>query len=203
MVVRDLLKLSRTMRETKHLLSTGVLMIDGKVRKEHQYPTGLFDIITIPAFKKSYRLVLDQKGRMMVKEIPHGTPSPLKPVKVIQKSWVKGAQNHIQTHDGNTYRGVDAKISVGDSILIASNGKKIESHLPLAHGCLVFITGGTHVGEVAQVKGVVPGTMRRDVLVDLTEGSEKFQTTAKNVMVIDQPTVTWIKQTMSSGGKDA
>lgn len=198
MILRDMMGMSRTMRETKHLLSKGVVQIDGVTRKEHQYAVGLFDIVTIPSAKKTYRLVLDTKGRMTLHEIQGAVP--MKPAKVLRKVLAKGKKLQIQTHDGNTYKGISEKINVGDSVLVGS--AKVSNHLPLVNGSHVFITGGTHVGEVAQVKGMVPGTMKRDALVDLAEGSDEFQTTKKNVMVIDDVTAKWIKQTMN-GGKTA
>ncbi|MEK6970074.1 MAG: 30S ribosomal protein S4e [archaeon] len=196
LVVRDMLTLSRTMRETKHLLSKGIIQIDHAVRKEYQFPVGLFDAVSIPSTKKNYRLSLDTKGRMTIHEM-EGT-IPAKPAKVMRKIIAKGKTIQVQTHDGNTYRGADTKIKVGDSVLIG-NKSTIEGHLPLSNGSHVFITGGTHVGEVALVKGIVPGTMKRDALVDLTEGEAAFQTTTKNVMVIDDITSKWIKHTMSRG----
>jgi small subunit ribosomal protein S4e len=199
LVVRDMLTLSRTMRETKHLLSKGIVQIDNAVRKEYQFPVGLFDVVSIPSTKKNYRLILDTKGRMTIHEI--NGPITAKPAKVLRKALAKGKKIQIQTHDGNTYRSVSDKIMVGDSVLIGS-GSKVETHLSLSKGSHVFITGGTHVGEVAQVQGIVSGTMKRDALVDLTEGKEAFQTTKKNVMVIDDHTSKWIKQTMN-GGKSA
>lgn len=198
LIVRDMLKIAQTMKETKHVLAKGIIQIDNVVRKGYQFPVGVFDIVSIPSTKKNYRLALDMKGRMTLTEI--NGPVTAKPAKVLRKVLAKGKKIQIQTHDGNTYKGVSEKVNVGDSVLVAN--AKVESHLPLSKGSHVFITGGTHVGEVAQVQSIVPGTMKRDALVDLTEGKEAFQTTKKNVMVIDDHTSKWIKQTMN-GGKSA
>jgi small subunit ribosomal protein S4e len=194
-----MLKIAQTMKETKHILAKGIVHVDNTVRKEYQFPIGVFDVISIPSTKKNYRLALDTKGRMTLHEI--NGPVTAKPAKVLRKVLSKGKKILIQTHDGNTYTNVSEKVKVGDSVLVGTNAK-VESHLPLSKGSHVFITGGTHVGEVAQVQSIVPGTMKRDALVDLTEGKEAFQTTKKNVMVIDDHTSKWIKQTMS-GGKSA
>ncbi len=198
LVVRDMLKIAQTMKETKHVLAKGIVHVDNVVRKEYQFPVGVFDVVSIPSTKKNYRLALDTKGRMTLNEI--NGPVTAKPAKVLRKVLSAGKKIQIQTHDGNTYAGVSEKVKVGDSVLVSH--AKVESHLPLSKGSHVFITGGTHVGEVAQVQSIVPGTMKRDALVDLVEGKESFQTTKKNVMVIDDHMSKWIKQTMS-GGKSA
>ena len=63
-VVRDLLKLASTMMEVKKLLNDQEILVDGKRRKDYRFITGLFDVITIPVLKKSFRVLLDAKGHV-------------------------------------------------------------------------------------------------------------------------------------------
>lgn len=193
-VVRDMLKLAHTLREAKQIISKGLVHVDGSVRKTHQFSVGLFDTITIPSLKKNYRLILDTKGRLYCTEAAEALLKN-KPVKVVNKTIGKGNTLTIQTHDGKTFRGVKNDVSVGDSILATLDGSKVNEHLSFAKGSRVLITGGSHVGEIAKVESIVEGTMKRDKLVILSEGSDKFQTTARNVMVIDAHTADWLKNT--------
>lgn len=191
-VVRDMLKLSRTLREAKQIITKGLVHVDGNVRKTHQFSVGLFDTITIPSLKKNYRLILDTKGRLVCVDLVESQLKH-KPVKVVNKVLTKGNKMLIQTHDGKTFRGITNDVSVGDSVLTTIDGKNVTEHLSLSKGGRVLITGGSHVGELAKVESIVEGTMKRDKLVNLSEGSEKFQTTASNVMVIDASTAEWLK----------
>lgn len=198
-VVRDMLKLARTLREAKQIIARGMIHADGNVRKTHQFAVGLFDTITIPSLKKNYRLILDTKGRLSMVEVNEGEMKN-KPVKVVNKVLVKGKKIMIQTHDGKTFRDVNNDVRVGDSVLTSIDGTKVNEHLSFSKGSRVLITGGSHVGEVAKVESIIEGTMKRDRLVNLSEGSEEFQTTAVNVMVIDTHTADWLK-TLSNGVK--
>ncbi|MEK6902645.1 MAG: hypothetical protein AABX02_03615, partial [archaeon] len=200
-VVRDMLNLTKTAKETKHILNKGMVHVDGMVRKEHQFPLGLFDSVSIPTTKKNYRLMLDTKGRLKLHEISDAQLKQ-KPVKVVHKRIGKGKVLTIQTHDGKTFRGAQNAVHVDDSVMVPMKGNTIEGHMPLQSGSRVYITGGKHVGEVAQIAGIVEGTMKRNKLVNLTEGKEKFQTTIQNVMVINDDVANWIK-TAHAGGKTA
>jgi len=43
-------------------------------------------------------------------------------------------------------------VKVQDSLLITVPDNKIEKHLKLEKGSMVFITGGSHAGEIAKLK---------------------------------------------------
>jgi len=198
-VVRDMLKMAQTLREAKQIIAKGTVLVDGNTRKSHQFAVGLFDTLTIPSLKKNYRMVLDTKGRLKVIEASENALKT-KPVKVVSKKLVKGNKLMIQTHDGKTFRGIDSKINVGDSVLTNTEGTGVNEHLSFTKGNRVLITGGSHVGEVAKIESILEGTMKRDKLVNLSEGSATFQTTAVNVMVIDSHTADWLK-TLTNGVK--
>ena len=198
-IVRDMLNMAKTLREAKQIITKGTVLVDGKVRKSHQFSVGLFDTLSIPSLKKSYRMVLDSKGRLKVMEASENALHT-KPVKVVSKQLAKGNKLMIQTHDGKTFRGIDAKINVGDSVLTNTEGTKVSEHLSFAKGNRVLITGGSHVGEVAKIESILEGTMKRDKLVSLSEGNATFQTTSVNVMVIDAHTADWLK-TLTTGVK--
>ena len=66
-IIRDHLKLASTMSEVKKTLNNNEVLVDGKRRKDHRYLIGLFDVLKIA--KKSYRIIFDRKGRIIVTEI--------------------------------------------------------------------------------------------------------------------------------------
>ena len=57
-VIRDMLKLADTNREVIRVLHEGGVQVDGIVRRNFKFPVGFFDVVTIPAIGKSYRLSL-------------------------------------------------------------------------------------------------------------------------------------------------
>lgn len=199
-VVRDLLGLARTLREAKHIINAGNVLVDNISRKKYQFAAGLFDTISIPIIGKKYRILLDKKGRLIIKEIEEKM-ADIKPSKIVGKKIVQGNKLMIQTHDGKTYHGIGNELRVGDSVLVDIQTKKILSHLSLKQGSNVYVIGGTHVGEVAAIENILEGTMKRDKLVDLKEKNESFQTTARNIMVVDEETANWIRKAFEERGE--
>ena len=60
LLLRTKLGLTRNETEAKLLLKVkeGILSIDGKVRRDHKYPVGIMDIVTVNKTGFNYRLTL-------------------------------------------------------------------------------------------------------------------------------------------------
>ena len=54
MIIRDYLELADNLRETKRILSSGEVIVDGAIRKDYKFPCGLMDVISITKMKKDY-----------------------------------------------------------------------------------------------------------------------------------------------------
>ena len=178
-VIRDFAKVAKTMKEVKHLLSKSEVKVNGVVRTDHQFPIGLFDVIAVTKQKLFFRVVLDDKQRLIIKSMD--AESKEKISKVTNKVMTtKGIQ--LTTNDGRTYYGV--KANVGDSLKIKLPEGKVESVLEFKDGMIAYLTKGANCSKVATIKEIVPATQRRDKLVKLAEGKEEFETTAVNVVVV-------------------
>lgn len=182
-LVRDFLPLAENMKEARIILSQGNVLVDGIVRKSPKFGVGLFDVIHIPVQKKFYRIVLDDKGRLEIQEIPE-KEGAVKLCKVVGKKAVDNGMIQIETNDGRTIVGKKSALSCGDSILISVPGQKIEKELRLEKGSLVYLIGGEHASRIAKVKEVIGGTMKRPRLVSLEEKESSFLTVAENVFVV-------------------
>lgn len=150
-VIRDFLELADTAREAKRIITAGEILVDGVKRKDYRFPVGLFDVITIPKINKSYRMLFDEKGRYIPKEIDDDN---LKLYRITGKSIVKGGKEQLHLFDGTNILSPDSdvKFKVKDSILMKIPGKEIVEHLRFEEGALVMITGGTHAGEMGKLK---------------------------------------------------
>ena len=55
-------------------------------------------------------------------------------------------------HDGrNIIESDPSKYNVGDSLIISLPDQKISKHLQNKEGSLAFLTGGSHIGEIAVI----------------------------------------------------
>jgi small subunit ribosomal protein S4e len=173
-ILRDYTGLAGTIKEVKEMLNNGDVKVNGIVRKDYQFSTGLFDTVDLEKQKLHYRVVLDAKGRLQVKEMKK--PSS---VKIMTP---KGIQ--VTTNDGLTFLNVKAK--VGDSLKIKLPERKVEKVLPLQKDAMIYVLKGLHGSEMGKVKEIIPGTAKREKLVKFMKGSQEYETVARNMMVIGE-----------------
>jgi len=150
-LMKEVLSLARTKREVKYILRTKEVLVNGNRIKDERFPVGLFDIITFPIIEKSYRMTLNEFGRIGIIEID-SKESTLVMKKVVGKSLVKGGKQQINLFgSGNIISG--EKIAIGDVVIIEN--KKIKSVIRLEKGSKVLMTGGRHAGKIGTVKEIV------------------------------------------------
>ncbi|MFA6268663.1 MAG: 30S ribosomal protein S4e [archaeon] len=178
-VVRNYIGIASTLKEAKKMLNESEVKVNGVVRLDHQFPVGLFDVIAIEKQKLFFRVMLDEKGRLIIKPIEK--ESKEKVSKITNKTMTsKGIQ--LTTNDGRTYIGT--KANVGDSVKLLLPEGKIESVIELKTGATVYVTNGAHCSQIATITEIVLGTQRRDELVKLSKGKENFETILANVIAI-------------------
>jgi len=152
-VLRDILRLASTMNEIKKLLHAKEVFVDGKRRRDHHLIIGLFDVLSIPILKKSYRLLLDRKGRVVVEEIGSEKESLLKPCKVVGKTILSKGRLQYNLHDGKNIIS-DKKAKVGDTLLLVFPKMDVKEVLSLQEGSIVFLSRGKHHGDVGTLKKI-------------------------------------------------
>ncbi len=183
LIIRDKLGLAVNLREVKIALARKAVLVNGVSRKSTKFAVGLFDVISLPEQKKAYRLVLDSRGRFQLQEIDE-KEAKVKLSKITGKRAGKKGIIQLETNDGRTISEKKTDLVPGDSILITLPEQKITKELKLGKGSTVYIVAGEHASELAKVKEVVKGTMKRPRLVELEEKDSSFLTVAKNVFVV-------------------
>ncbi len=178
-VIRDFLKLADTAREARRIIGAGEILVDGIVRKDYKFPVGLFDVVTIPKLDKSYRILFDEKGRYVPREIED---ADLKLYKIVNKTVVKGGKIQLNLFDGtNILASNDYKTK--DSLLMKIPEKEIVDHLKFEEGALVMITGGSHAGEIGRLKEYKVVRSSAPNLVTV-EGEERDITTIEDYVFV-------------------
>jgi len=151
-ILRDFLKLASTMHEIHGLLQLKEVLVDGKRQKDHRSMVGLFDVIAIPELKSYNRLVFDQKGRIIVIEIPV-SESNMKISKIVNKSALSGGKIQFNLYDGKNIISTQ-KAKVGDSLVLNLSKLEIKKVLPLQVGVSVFLTKGKYAGSMGILKEI-------------------------------------------------
>jgi small subunit ribosomal protein S4e len=162
-IVRDMLKLTTTLNETRRVISQGHVKVDGKIRKDYKYPVGLMDVIEIAETKTRVRVVPDSRHLLQLFNIPKKEQS-LKPCKITGKNTVAKGNIQLHLHDGRTIllQSKDPKAKPkepyrpGDTLLIKLPNQTIQEHIPLKEGIIAIITGGDHTGYVGKLIKIDP-----------------------------------------------
>jgi len=136
-VVRDILKLGETGKEARSIIKMGEILVDGKKRKDHAFPVGLMDVISIPKSKKHYMVLPCKKG-LELKEISEKEAGK-KICKIKNKTMVRKGKLQLNLHDGRNLLVEKDVYKTGDSVLIEVPSQKIVDHVKLEKGNIGLI----------------------------------------------------------------
>jgi small subunit ribosomal protein S4e len=154
-ILRDMLGYAKNLRETKKILKSGAVKVDGKIIKSHNFPVGLMDVITLvrpDGSDESFRAVPKKEGLRVVSIGKEETN--IKPLKVIGKRFVRGNKMQISLHDGKNIIG-SRDVSTGDVILYEIDRKASGGIIKMKKGALAVITRGRNTGAVGRIDKII------------------------------------------------
>ena len=177
-IIRDILGFARSTREVRHILHNGLALVDGRVCKDTRRGVGLMDVLTIG--ENNYRCILDSRGRLQYHPISSKEAS-WKVCRIDGKTTIKGGKTQVNLHDGRNILCDDAaEYNTGDSVKISLPSQDVIEHIRFASGTRCFLTGGSHVGEYAEVKEHI---IKRSSMPNEVQ-FETFGTTMENVFAV-------------------
>ncbi len=177
LILTNLLKYARTRKEVKKILNEKKVIINGKVRKSLEFAVGLMDVISVPSLDESYRVYYNHLGKFQLLPIK-GEEIELKPVKIENKTVLKGGKFQINNTDGTNLILDKNDYVTGDTLIISLKDGKIKEHLQFKKGAKIFITAGNKIGTM----GVIDDIKENKIMVK-TKDSE-FETLKKYAFVI-------------------
>ncbi len=148
---------AKTMREVSYILHNHIVNVDSRKKTDPAFPVGLFDIVTFPEINEAYTIVINSWGKLVFKKL-NDPKSDKKLVKIVNKRKIKGSKVQIETYCGRNLIVEDKeslKFKTGDSLMIKLPEQKIVDHKKLDKGARVYLTKGSHVGVIANVKEIV------------------------------------------------
>ena len=183
LILRNKLHYALNSREVTQILKKKEIKVDGKIRTEKNYPTGIMDIVTISKTKENFRIFYDNLGRFILHRI-HNNENSFKLCKVLSiKKGGKGIP-FLVTHDGRTVRFPDPLIKINDSIVFDLVEKKIIDFIKFGIGSLCLVIGGSNIGKI----GIVIQREQNQgfsSIIKLKDASDyEFSTKLSNIFVI-------------------
>jgi small subunit ribosomal protein S4e len=68
-ILREMLKLTSTKRQTKLILNAGNILANNQIRKEFSFSVGIMDSLSILPLNKHYRILHNKLGKLSLVEI--------------------------------------------------------------------------------------------------------------------------------------
>jgi len=211
--LRNRLKYALTRREVMMIVMRRLVEVDGKVRTDASYPSGLMDVVRLGKVNETFRVLYDVKGRYVLHELKEAKEQGMKLCRVQAVSKANkatighnpfqpgqpGTIPYLTTHDGRTIRYPDPLIKKNDTVQIDLKTGKITGHLKADVGNLALVTKGANIGRV----GVITSKERHPGSFDIIHLKDKkgvpFATRSGNVFVIGDSEKAWITLPKAKG----
>jgi small subunit ribosomal protein S4e len=186
LIVRDMLKLAKTGKEAKNIISQEKITVDGKIRRDERFLVGLMDVISIVEAKKSYRVLPSKKGLFL--HPIKSDEAAFKLYRIEDKTVMKGEKIQLELHDGTSILlpGEDVYKTL-DVLKLGVPERELTGHVKLTIGAPALVTGGKNIGKYGKVISIEekPNQKRRDLIVTLEDASgNQFQTILNFVFVV-------------------
>lgn len=183
LVLREMLHLVRTRREAKYLLSKGNVKVDGRIRRNDDFPVGIMDVIEFPAIQKAYRILPSQSKGLSLHSITN-QEKDFKLCQIVNKTCVKGGHIQLHLNDGRnilvrvenpqvlqeeTYRTFDTlKIQLPQSEILDS--------LRFEEGSLAIIINGKNIGRWGEITEIEKRGIRKETITLQNEDDQQLRT---------------------------
>lgn len=180
-ILRDYLGYVQTRREAKIILNRGLVLVDGRIRKDERFPVGVMDVVEIPKTKECYRVLPNRKGEIYLYKVQK-EEKYLKIFSIRAKTLLKKDLIQLNLHDGKNIVG-DNTYNVHDTILYDLNKKEIREHIPFKKGTLGFVVKGNNVSKMGKIVEIDKRETGHST-VTLENKRERFKTLKEYVYVV-------------------
>lgn len=194
-VLREMLGFAKTRKEAKTIVSQGKVHVDGKIRREDDFPVGPMDVVFVPDINKAFRVLPSSKG-LILHPIDKEEVT-FKLCRIENKKVVKNGHIQLNLHDGSNIlvKVADPKnpqedvYETMDTLKVNLPEKQIVEHIKMKKDASAIITGGKNIGKHGKIVEIKEekGQKRRNALVTIgdKEGNT-YQTTLDLVFAIGE-----------------
>ena len=194
-VLRDILGFAKTRKEAKTIVSQGKVYVDGKVRREDDFPVGLMDVISISDIDKHFRIVPSRKG--LILHPISKEESNFKLCRIKNKKVVENGNVQLNMHDGSNIlvKVADPKkpqediYKALDSVKISLPERQILQQVKMKENDFAIITSGKNIGKHGKIIEIekTKGKKRTNALVTIEDKKgNRYQTILNFVFAIGE-----------------
>ena len=147
-VLRNVLKHAETMKEAKSILNSGVVRVNGRVRKERGFPVGLMDVIEVDG--EFHRIVPSKHGLNLY--ATNAEDGKVRLAKIVNKHDIGKNRVQISLHDGTNM--LMEKNDYKTSDVLAIEAEKVKHHVKCDKGVNAVVTGGNNAGLAGKIHSI-------------------------------------------------
>jgi small subunit ribosomal protein S4e len=175
-VLKEVLGVVDTTKDTKYLINNKGVLINGKSLKSFKHSVGMMDVLSLPKLKQNYRVILNTRGKLDFVSV---TDDSVHVAKLTGKFDSRGKKQTLSLHDGTVVLD-DSPCKVGDSLLFESG--KLKKVISFDVGSFVLLTGGNHIGVNGKIKrAFIEGGVRK---IELNSSGDSVITLEKFAFVL-------------------
>ncbi|NOZ81226.1 MAG: 30S ribosomal protein S4e [DPANN group archaeon] len=152
-LLKDMLAIAKSSREVRVILNHRTVLVNGRQIKEVKFIVGLFDVVELKEAKKTYRIMMTEKGILKSHEIS-GAEAKLKPTRVAGKTRLGKDLIQINLGDGRNLVEKKNNYQVGDTLFLNIDTGKVEQVVKLEKGASIILISGKHIGKTGQVADI-------------------------------------------------
>ncbi len=182
-IVRDVLGYSDMSKEAKKIIHEKNIMVDGKICRDPKLPVGLMDILEIKTTDEKFRVLIDEKGKLILNPIGE-EESYFKLCRIEDKKVIRGGRYQLNLHDGRNYIVDDKNIKAGDVLSLKVPNQEIIDILKFDIGARSLVIGGSHRGEIGRIDQINIIRRSQPNIVTLTVNGKQIQTIKEFVFVV-------------------
>ncbi len=184
-VLRDLLHISNTTRETRFMLNSKEILVNNRVITEVNFAVGLFDVISIPKLKKHYRILMSRNNKFVVVEIPEKESTTLL-LRIDNKTKIKKGKIQLNLMNGWNLIADKKSYKTKDVLVFDSKTNKIKDVLVAKKGVIVYFFKGKHSGKIAKLDAIrETGILRKNKIARaINDKGEVWETSINNMIVV-------------------
>jgi len=198
-LLRDVLGYAKNTRESKIVLAQNRVSVDGKIRRDHKFATGLMDVIELPDANISYRILPAVGKGLTALRIPKDE-AKAKLCRIEGKTTLNKGHVQLNLHDGRSIvipvqdarNPTNDVYGTRDTLRISIPTQKILGHFKFAEGAYAMVTSGRNLGRHGKIMKIEPSTAARraTALMEDTSGN-RFETIADYLFVVgeDKPII--------------
>lgn len=194
-ILRDILGFAKTRKEAKTIVSQEKVHVDGKVRREDNFPVGLMDVISILDVDECFRMLPSSRG--LILHSIEKEKANFKLCRIENKVVVKNGHIQLNLHDGSNVfvKVADSKnpqediYKTLDTLKISLPEKQIIEHVKLKKNDFAIITGGKNIGKYGRIIEIEEekGNKHRNALATVEdEKGIRFQTILNFIFAIGE-----------------